>query len=50
MGRLACLVGWHSWQRHHEPEAEGNGIYFLCRRCRRERTLSRTEGVWRDYS
>lgn len=50
MGRIACTLGWHRWRRHQEPAAEGNGTYYLCERCRRERTTPRTEGVWQKYT
>ena len=50
MGRIACLLRIHAWERRYEPEAEGNGIYYVCRRCETERTLSRSEGVWGNYS
>lgn len=43
---VRCLLGWHSWERKVAPRASGNGTYFLCRRCRKERTLDRSEGVW----
>jgi hypothetical protein len=50
MGRIACWLGWHRWRRHHATEADGNGIFYLCDRCGRERTLPKGEGVWGNYS
>ena len=50
MGRIGCLLGWHAWQRHHASRAQGNGTYYLCRRCHHERTTPRTEGVWQKYT
>ena len=49
MGRFACLLRLHSWERRHAREAPGNGVYFVCRRCAKERTLDRSEGVWAKY-
>jgi hypothetical protein len=49
VGRVACTLRLHSWERRYEREALGNGIYYVCRRCGRERPLSRTEGVWQKY-
>jgi hypothetical protein len=43
---LLCLLRLHSWQRRVAPRTSGNGTYFVCRRCGRERTLQRSEGVW----
>ena len=50
MGRIRCLLGWHAWERHHASGVEGNGTYYLCRRCHHERTTPRTEGVWQNYT
>lgn len=45
-GRVLCLLRLHSWEKKVARHVPGNGTYFVCRRCGKERTLSRTENVW----
>jgi hypothetical protein len=37
-GALLCKAGRHSWEpQHHEDLDGGDQVYFVCRRCAKER-------------
>jgi hypothetical protein len=39
LGRLQCVLGRHSWDRHINPEQGGrDAVFFLCGRCGKEKT------------
>jgi hypothetical protein len=38
LGKLRCVVGWHSWERRVNREVSGaDAVYFACRRCGNEK-------------
>lgn len=39
LGRLGCMLGWHSWQQQTSRGVGGKGaIFSACRRCGKEKT------------